>query len=419
MVDNMKIELTAGQPVKGTDFFNREEIINEIWNSLERSSILLVAPRKFGKTSIMFKLRDNPKNGFTSLFFDVEHIESPQEFIIEVLEEIQRNEKLWKRISIGLKSFLKTLGDRVEEVEIDKIRVKLREGKDLNWKNLGKQLIKLLAKQEKKLVLILDEFPEMVKLMIERDRKNSSNETVVFLSWLKKLRLTMPGDLKLRFLVGGSISLENIVNQIHCGSKIADMKRIKVGPFSEENAALLVKALFDGEGVTMDDTTQEAILKSIGTPIPYFAQIMVSALVRESRNLKKDLSPEFVEEIYFNYLLGSDYKNYFEHYYSRLAEYYVSTDQRKDMVNAAKALLTEMSIVELVPKRQLYQIYLDETGQTRDEDGFGELMALLEDEFYLEYVADEESYRFYSKLLRDWWYRHFGMLKGGVRVVAK
>ena len=229
----------------------------------------------------------------------------------------------------------------------------------------------------------------------------------------------MPGDLKLRFLVGGSISLENIVNQIHCGSKIADMKRIKVGPFSKENAALLVKALFDGEGVTMDDTTQEAILTSIGTPIPYFVQIMVGALVRESRNLKKDLSPEFVEEIYFNYLLGSDYKNYFEHYYSRLAEYYVSTDQRKDMVNAAKALLTEMSIVELVPKRQLYQIYLDETGQTRDEDGFGELMALLEDEFYLEYVADEESYRFYSKLLRDWWYRHFGMLKGGVRVVAK
>jgi len=360
----------------------------------------------------MFKLRDNPRHGFTVLFFDVEHIESPQEFIVEILEEIQKDEKIWKKLSIGLKSVLKAVGERVEELEIDKIRIKPREGKDLHWKNLGKQLIKLLAKQEKNLVLTFDEFPEMIKLMIERDRKNSGNETVVFLSWLRKLRLTMPDDLKLRFLVGGSISLENIVNQIHCGPKIDDMRRIKVGPFSRENTALLIKALFDSEGVTTDDATQKAILEYIGTPIPYFVQIMVGALVRESRNLGKDFSPEFVEEVYSSYLLGSDYKNHFEHYYSRLAEYYVSTDQRTDMVSAAKAILTEMSIVGQVPKRQLYQIFLEETRQTRDEDGFGELMALLEDEFYLEYVADRESYRFYSKLLKDWWYRHFGMLKG-------
>ena len=52
--------LTLGPPAKGDDFFDREEVIQEIWNILERSSILLAAPRKFGKTSIMLKLRDEP-----------------------------------------------------------------------------------------------------------------------------------------------------------------------------------------------------------------------------------------------------------------------------------------------------------------------------------------------------------------------
>ena len=247
----MKPKLTQGPPVKGNDFFNRKDIIADAWDSLEKSSVLLVGPRRFGKTSIMFHLKNKPRKGFSTLFFDVEHIESPEEFIVELIEELQKHKEMWKKIGPGLISFFKKIGEQVEEIEIQKIRVKLRESRSVKWKDLGKQLIILLEKNEKNLLLIFDEFPEMIKSMIERDRKNSSDETKVFLSWLRKIRLTI--STKFRFVIGGSISLDNILNQIHSSAKVNDLVRIKVGPFSNENAQRLIRELFASEKQKITD----------------------------------------------------------------------------------------------------------------------------------------------------------------------
>ena len=411
LTDPMTFEITLGQPVKGKDFFDREETIMEIWNSLERTSVLLVAPRRFGKTSIMRKLSDNPKNGFKPLFFDVEHIESPQEFILELLEEIQKRGTWKERTATGIKKLLTTAGEHIEEVEAASLRVKLRESKNVNWKMLGKQLLKIVTKYEKKFLIILDEFPEMIKLMIENDKKASTNESKVFLAWMRQLRLTMPEDLQLRFLFAGSISLDSIVGKIHCGPKINDLKRIKVGPFSQKHAQEFIKALFQSENIKIQELVIDAMLEEIGTPIPYFIQVLTSALVRESRDQGCQIDREFVQEVYQQYLLGSDYKNYFDHYHLRLAEYYLDSDNSLEKVNVAKRILTEISIVDISPAQQLYQLYLGGTGTTEDPEGFAELMGLLQDEFYLEYLPGEESYRFYSKLLRDWWYRHFAVVK--------
>ena len=71
----MTIRLTQGQPVKGNDFYDRKEVINEIWNEIDQSSILLVAPRKFGKTSIMFHLRDNPEREFILYTAKAKHLQ--------------------------------------------------------------------------------------------------------------------------------------------------------------------------------------------------------------------------------------------------------------------------------------------------------------------------------------------------------
>ena len=91
------VQLTQGPPVKGDDFYDREEVVSDIWNVLDQSSIFLVAPRRFGKTSIMLKLRDNPINGFIPIFLDIEHVESADEFIIELIEEIRKNSTIWNK----------------------------------------------------------------------------------------------------------------------------------------------------------------------------------------------------------------------------------------------------------------------------------------------------------------------------------
>jgi AAA+ ATPase superfamily predicted ATPase len=45
--------LQAGGPAMVKDFFDREEEIKEAMGSLEKDNILLISPKRYGKTSLM------------------------------------------------------------------------------------------------------------------------------------------------------------------------------------------------------------------------------------------------------------------------------------------------------------------------------------------------------------------------------
>jgi len=49
------ISITIGPPVTGEEFFDREELLHEIWEILGKGSILLTAPRRVGKTSLVLR----------------------------------------------------------------------------------------------------------------------------------------------------------------------------------------------------------------------------------------------------------------------------------------------------------------------------------------------------------------------------
>jgi len=52
-------------PALGVDFFDREDEVKAILESLRRDNILLVAPRRYGKTSVMRKVeRTLTENGY-------------------------------------------------------------------------------------------------------------------------------------------------------------------------------------------------------------------------------------------------------------------------------------------------------------------------------------------------------------------
>ncbi|MFQ5865655.1 MAG: hypothetical protein ACE5IW_10535 [bacterium] len=43
-------ELIVGSPPRGEDYFGQDELIDSIWAQLKHDNVLLVAPRRFGKT---------------------------------------------------------------------------------------------------------------------------------------------------------------------------------------------------------------------------------------------------------------------------------------------------------------------------------------------------------------------------------
>lgn len=95
----------VGQPVSGADFFSRDQIIKLIYRRLESgSNLFMAAPRRVGKTSIMFHLRDNPRSGFAFIYIPTESINNTEQFFKRLFEELLNSEVVSKTIKASEKS---------------------------------------------------------------------------------------------------------------------------------------------------------------------------------------------------------------------------------------------------------------------------------------------------------------------------
>lgn len=88
------MKIIVGQNVRGDNFFDRENELREIWDSINNGShILLSAPRRVGKTSIMYKIQDKPQDDFIVLYVDVESADDKNEFWHKVFNKLSSSIK--------------------------------------------------------------------------------------------------------------------------------------------------------------------------------------------------------------------------------------------------------------------------------------------------------------------------------------
>ena len=81
--------MPVGNSAIGEDFVDSKQEIKQILATLEKDNVLLAAPRRFGKTSIMRRLeKELSDNGNVVIFLDVESIYSPQRFLSEIIMEL-------------------------------------------------------------------------------------------------------------------------------------------------------------------------------------------------------------------------------------------------------------------------------------------------------------------------------------------
>ncbi len=67
------IRNVTGPPVVGDDLYGREQEVEQLWSALARGeSLLMLAPRRVGKTSLMQELQRNPRTNWDVVYIDVE-----------------------------------------------------------------------------------------------------------------------------------------------------------------------------------------------------------------------------------------------------------------------------------------------------------------------------------------------------------
>jgi AAA+ ATPase superfamily predicted ATPase len=125
------INLIPGGVPTGENLFGRDELISDLWRKLEQDNILLLAPRRFGKTGIMRKMQDEPRNGFAVVFLDCEKIRDPESFLVELIFEFLKDSRARTTLKTAkylpgkmLSKATKTL----KEIELWKLKVAFREG---------------------------------------------------------------------------------------------------------------------------------------------------------------------------------------------------------------------------------------------------------------------------------------------------
>ena len=76
-------EFYIGTPV---DLRFRGAFVAELWQTLRTSYVVLTAPRRTGKTSVMGYLRDYPENEFQVVSINVQDVTHPSDFFQVLLD---------------------------------------------------------------------------------------------------------------------------------------------------------------------------------------------------------------------------------------------------------------------------------------------------------------------------------------------
>jgi hypothetical protein len=394
----------VGAPARGTDFFGRDQFVSLVWHELQKESILLAAPRRFGKTSVMYRLIDEPQNNFQIVHADLEHLSDPTDLMLELVVKLTKHSKLGRMldgISFVSKEIWNGLRDTVDEVELFDVKVKLREQMRPHWEEIGRQVFRRVSQAEYPLLFILDEFPMMIDRMARL--QNKREEARALLHWLRALRQS-PELGNVRFLIAGSIGIESVLNGLGEIKTINDFRTLKLEPFSSTIASDFLQALAETDQMPLPEECRQKMLEMIGIFVPYFLQILYSKVHETYWLTGTAITAEEIGHIYHEKVLGVDCKTYFDHYYGRLRDYYLPQEEK-----AVKRLLREMARKGTLPRNISYEIFRETTGDGFGQDEFNITLTNLENDFYIRYNAETRQYEFACKLLRDWWLRHYAL----------
>ncbi len=332
-------EFIVGGLTRGGDFWFRKEFLSNLWVSVRKHNVLLIAPRRIGKTSIMYHMLDRPRKGWLVIHLNVEHLRTPEDFFITLVDAIREHQPdyLWDNLAKGW-DFLKKVFSHIDNVEAYEFKVALRKAEDLreNWTDRATELIDRAIGSEEKVLFIIDELPDLLNAMVAHCPEEWEN----FLHWFRKTRERSLRS-NVRWLVGGSVNLITSLARRGKLSLINDLKPETLEPFTEEEVSEFAAAMFKNNRVSFDTTVVPRMLDLLGAPIPYFLQMLTQELCRKWKRTRSGaMTADTVNEVFTKVLLGEMARDKLQHYRVRIHTHY-PVEERE----AACRLLDQLSLV--------------------------------------------------------------------------
>ncbi len=407
-MSHLKTDFVVGGVARNDDYFFHQSFIEDIWDSLKKDNVLLLAPRRTGKTSIMYHLLDHPENGYKVIHLNVEDLEKSSEFFLSLLDAINEHQpEFLKKLSASW-SLFKKLGSHLEEISFLDFKIRLRKATDWekSWKEVAHQLMEKVNEANEPVLFILDELPDMLTTMA----KQSPEELQTFLHLFRKIRIDYQKNDKIRWLVGGSVNIRGTLDELGLIKSINDLKTEFLPAVSRDEVIGFVEMMLEDREVKFDEDLIPQICSLLGDPIPYFLQLFTQELYRYWRREQPDILTSRHADIVFQHaLLGEAAHDKLQHYHSRIQLYYPSDEHA-----AAYSLLNTLArsdsgVSEQGLFSQYQQLQLTQSqrpGTLQMQRAFKRLLLRLESDFYISQPTDGRR-DFNSFLLKTWWRKNW------------
>lgn len=394
-----KMHFKIGSPVTGNNFFPRPGVIKELKAALE-DHVLFLAPRRTGKTSILYHLRTVMDTETAVFFINLEKFKTPQEWVGSMMECLLSDRKFHSILRSMGKSYEKIMGqfNRIESIEASGIGMKLRESVGDNWKRTAEMFLHKLTKMEHRVLFLLDEFPILVK-QIEKQEGDVEN----MLRWFRDWRQDYKTD-RIKFLVTGSIGLDNVARKMGLEDTINDFNTISLPPLTKKEAIEFMEKLSQDNGFQLSLRAKTTILEYLGPPWPYFLQIFLAEIKNRQDRENIKLTSETIKRIYHEHMVFGPKNKYLSHMFGRLREIF-----SHDELRLGRAVLKECaqkpagitrSDIQKIHRRTIKDNML------RDEEQMDYVMDVLKHDGYLiQDVYGEQKTKFFSNMLKDYWKR--------------
>jgi len=376
--------LIIGNKATGKYYFRRPEIEREISIEIKKGNhVLVAAPRRVGKTSVMEYLKSNCDENWMCVMENIQSISSENELYKRMYELIlsclNTNKQLWNK-----------LGDKFREINLEEVgmegKLKFGDKKQLDYKAEIDNLIPQLPK-EIKLVIFLDELPEVLHQLNKANKKAEAN------SLLKNLRRWRQGEEfnLLCLVVTGSIGLHHIVADIT--GRVTDNNdygRVSFKPFNYKQAFDFIDFVTDSATVKYSADLKLYLLDKIQYKIPYFINLILTEVDKKAFTLNDvNITNDSIDDAFEKVILENEN---FKDWKKRLFEYFEISNAK-----FMNDILIEIAHLGVMNKRKIYDL----SRKRNKVDSYMELVKILVNDGYV--VEQEHGYVFLSPFLATFW----------------
>ncbi len=422
-----KMKITAGGIPLGTDFYTGRQIyVNNLGKLLLEGDVLVLGPRRTGKTCAIqeyLRQREADDKDFISIFIDLEKTQDLYEFYLLIIKKVLSATKKWRYLMSegidGIRNLSNSLR-QIFEVEADlapylgtegevKISFKLPEFDPKKLDQLSMELCNLLQRLKKGVVIVLDEFPELIWKFGEVSTGDDTfqeqvNKTQYLMNGLRAMRQdpTKTGKTH-RFIIAGSINLDNTLQYLGLDQTVNDLQRLRMPSLNPTQTLELMKLLCAAEKFDFESPSQfnQFVNIQFGSSSPFYVQLYAEILRQASIDqlgLRK-FSSQDVTKAFKDLIIHSKGPRYL---FTRIDRYYKND---KDLVLKVLEILAQIQFDTNVACKDgdLFST-LAKSFPNLTRERYSRLVAKLLADDLVQNMGDGSSIGFESQVLCNFWH---------------